>query len=403
MKTIYLSIAFSLLLKAGLAQTIPLDSLYLGQNLPGDSAIIFAPNIVSLDNRFEGEISFSPVGKECCFSTFDGVNWTWATILYANYKNNKWSSFKPAPFIDSTSYFDISPNYSSDSQKFVFSSARPSKEYAYVDLWICERAGESWGKPVKLPNTINNPNDDESYCSIVNNGNIYLNKDFTSAIWFSSFINGNYSQAVKVSEPVNSIYGAGHPCVALDESYMIFSSDRPCSSGLVDLYISYKKADNSWTNPKNLGPKINSADRDGQPTMSPDGKYLFFVRSIKNKYIDIYCVKASFIDSLRKTNFEPWLKAQIPNQTDSVGHSFSFTIPDTIFIDDDGNNTLTYSATLSDGNSLPSWLTFEPSTRTFSGTPIEIGTFNMKAIATDTAKTSVSCTFAIRIITNPKK
>ena len=279
-------------------EDFPID--YFGQTPPGDSAIIFAPNIVSLNNRFEGEISFSPDGKECCFSTMDGVNWTWATILYANYKNNKWSNFKPAPFIDSTSYFDLSPDYSPDGQKFVFSSARPSKEYAYVDLWICERAGESWGKPVKLPSTINNPNDDESFCSIVNNGNIYFNKDSTNAIWFSSFINGNYSEAVKVSSPVNSIYGAGHPCIAPDESYMIFSSDRPGGSGLVDLYISYKKADNSWTNPKNLGPKINSADRDGQPTMSPDGKYLFFVRSIKNKYSDIYWVSTSFIANLKQ-------------------------------------------------------------------------------------------------------
>lgn len=397
MKTIYLSIAFSLLLKAGLAQTIPLDSLYLGQNLPGDSAIIFAPNIVSLNNRFEGGISFSPDGTECCFSTVDGVNWTWATILYANYKNNKWSNCKPAPFIDSTSYFDLSPDYSQDGRKFVFSSARPSKEYAYVDLWICERAGEVWGKPVKLPSTINNPNDDESFCSIVNHGNIYFNKDFTGAIWFSSFTNGNYSQAVKVSSPVNSIYGAAHACVATDESYMIFSSDRPGGSGLVDLYISYKKTDNSWTNPKNLGPRINSADRDGQPTMSPDRKYLFFVRSIKNRYSDIYWVKTSFIDSLRTTNFEPWLKVQIPNQTGSVGHSFRYTVPDNTFIDDDGNNTLIYSATLSDGNSLPSWLSFNSGTGTFSGTPTEKGESDIKIIATDTAKAYTSCIFQLII------
>ncbi len=91
---------------------------YFGQTPPRDSAVLFASGIVSLTNRFENAITFSPDGKQCCFAIVDAVNWKWGTILYAKYENNKWNDFKAAPFIDSTKYFDILPFFSPDGQKF---------------------------------------------------------------------------------------------------------------------------------------------------------------------------------------------------------------------------------------------------------------------------------------------
>ncbi|SVC76169.1 uncharacterized protein METZ01_LOCUS329023, partial [marine metagenome] len=50
--------------------------------------------------------------------------------------------------------------------------------------------------------------------------------------------------------------------------------------------------------------------------------------------------------------------------------ALSFTIPADTFNDVDVGDSLTYTATLSDGSALPSWLSFNPSTQTFSGTPV---------------------------------
>ena len=49
---------------------------------------------------------------------------------------------------------------------------------------------------------------------------------------------------------------------------------------------------------------------------------------------------------------------------------FSFTVPTNTFADVDAGDSLTYTATLANGNPLPSWLTFDANTRTFSGTPM---------------------------------
>ncbi|MDD1428695.1 SGNH/GDSL hydrolase family protein, partial [Dolichospermum sp. ST_sed9] len=58
-----------------------------------------------------------------------------------------------------------------------------------------------------------------------------------------------------------------------------------------------------------------------------------------------------------------------------------------------------YSATLENGNALPSWLTFNSTTRTFSGTPTnsDVGNLNIAVTATDKAGATVSDVFTLSI------
>ena len=111
-------------------------------------------------------------------------------------------------------------------------------------------------------------------------------------------------------------------------------------------------------------------------------------------------VSTGFIELLKHKIFVTYLKTQIPNQPDTVGILYNYTFTDSTFIDDDGNNTLRYSARLSNGNPLPSWLSFDSLTRKFSGTPLETGSLSIKVTATDTADASASCTFPLNILQN---
>ena len=169
-----------------------------------------------------------------------------------------------------------------------------------------------------------------------------------------------------------------------------------------DLYISYKKTDGSWTNSKSLGSVINlpSPSWEYGPFVTRDNKYLFFSRggTFMPSYSTYWIRIDNIIDSLRHTNFVPYLKNQIQNQIDTIGVPYSYTFSDSAFIDDDGNNTLTYSATLSNGSSLPSWLNFNPVTRTFSGTPTDGNMLSIKVRAADTANAEALCIFTLDII-----
>ena len=101
-------------------------------------------------------------------------------------------------------------------------------------------------------------------------------------------------------------------------------------------------------------------------------------------------------------NNAPTVETAIPNQLATTGTLFSYQFPDTTFADADTGDTLTYTATKSDDTTLPTWLTFSASTRTFSGTPAasDAGILAVKVTATDsgTGNLSVSDTFDIEVL-----
>ncbi|MEO7065620.1 MAG: putative Ig domain-containing protein [Rhodanobacter sp.] len=84
------------------------------------------------------------------------------------------------------------------------------------------------------------------------------------------------------------------------------------------------------------------------------------------------------------------------NQTGGVHGALSFAVPGAT----DGNGSaLTYSATLSSGAALPSWLSFNVGTRTFSGTPPvgSVGSYVLKVTATAANGGSAAETFTLTV------
>ena len=91
----------------------------------------------------------------------------------------------------------------------------------------------------------------------------------------------------------------------------------------------------------------------------------------------------------------PVLTAQTAAQTWKLGQAVNFTLASNTFTDPQGE-TLTYSATLSNGAALPSWLSFNTATGTFTGTVANSAAgLNVNVTATDTSGLSASETFSI--------
>jgi Tol biopolymer transport system component len=81
---------------------------------------------------------------------------------------------------------------------------------------------------------------------------------------------------------------------------MIFCSLRKEDNyGRSDLYVSFRKQDGSWTRAKNPGKNVNTSFGAYCPSISPDGKYIFF-QSERSGNGDIYWMDAKIIDKLRK-------------------------------------------------------------------------------------------------------
>ena len=97
----------------------------------------------------------------------------------------------------------------------------------------------------------------------------------------------------------------------------------------------------------------------------------------------------------------PVLETQTSSQTWIDGKSITLVLPSTTF-EDPQNETLIYTAMLSSGAALPSWLSFNATTGTFTGTaPPTAESLTIKVTATDTSNLSVSETFSATVIGPP--
>ncbi len=394
MKSVTVLTLLLILLNTCLSQPIPNDSLYLAQPRPGDSAVVFAPGLISLPGRNEVCITFSPDGKTVFYSIEFFPSPGVPFIMHSEYKNNKWSKLDTASF--SKTRMSNEPFFSLDGSRLYMSAKQVVNQVGQVDLSRVQKIDSLWGNPVSLGSPPNTTADQYHPC-IVSDTSIYFSTS-SGLIARCQYHDGVYLPQVVLQYPINYANLTqtwGDPYVSPNESYLILKSTRAGGFGGIDLYISYKKANGTWTNPKNLGSKINSQYDETSGDVTPDGLYMTFG---SNK--DLKWVSTGFIELLKHTNFVPYLKTQIPNQSDTVGKIYNYIFPDSTFVDDDGNNTLRYSARLSNGNPLPSWLSFDSLARKFSGTPLETGSLSIKVTATDTADISASCTFPLNILQN---
>jgi hypothetical protein len=389
MKTLMTSILVLFFCSILKSQTIPSDSLYLGQTPPGNMPEIFAPGIISLPGRTEYGVSISPAGDEMLFAL---GNWPDKVTMIVKYENNHWTSPDTVSF--STTRSAEEAIYSPDGTRVYYYAYSPPNPVGGSDLCYSVKTGSVWGEPINLGSPLNTSQDEYHPC-VVADSSVYF-ENVAGKICYSKYENGNYLPRVLLPSMFNDQGMAwGNPFVSPDESYFIFNSARPGGFGSTDLYISYKKTDGTWTNPKNLGNIINTTTPECGSEITDDNLYMTYVSNN-----DIYWVGTGFIDSLKYTNFLPYVKKTIPDQTAIKGELFTFTIPDSTFIDDDGNNTLTYHAKLTSGSPLPAWLTFDTIAGAFTGTPVDIETLKIRVTATDTAGAAASTDFKI-IVSNP--
>jgi hypothetical protein len=140
--------------------------------------------------------------------------------------------------------------------------------------------------------------------AVTADGTVYFGSDDAGGygmgdIYRSRFIDGAYAEAENLGETINTEFGEGSPYVPPDESYLIFSRfGQDEGYGGVDLYICFRDADGHWTDPVNMGERVNSAGNDICPIVSPDGEYLFMMSS-RNGNNDVYWMDAAIIEELR--------------------------------------------------------------------------------------------------------
>lgn len=130
-------------------------------------------------------------------------------------------------------------------------------------------------------------------------------RDGKGVLRYSRLVDGEREAPKPLDKVINTGKWNAHPFIAPDESYIMWDGERESGYGDSDLYISFRQLDGSWSEAINLGDKINTEAEEGGPTITPDGKYLFFSRMVPpangdmDLQSDLYWIDAQIIETLR--------------------------------------------------------------------------------------------------------
>jgi Tol biopolymer transport system component len=267
-----------------------LEGPYLGQKPPGLIPEVFAPGIVSINGRFEHGISFSSDLDEIYFSA--NKKGEDAAIYFSKLEDKKWKSIQKAKFTKGKKAQEMQPFVTADGKRIYFTAY--SSDFTDNKIWYVDRLDNAWSNAIKLDSPIN---DDEVFYSIqANNGDLYYFNISKRKTYYAPNDNGSFP---KVKE-VEIEFGV-HASISPSQDYLVVNArNKEDDSRKSDIYVYFKEKDGTWTKPINLGDTVNSNFPETVPSVTPDGKYLFFSRyNEEGGLSNFYWVSTEVIENLR--------------------------------------------------------------------------------------------------------
>jgi len=253
---------------------------YFGQTPPNTRPEIFAPGIVSTDLHDDFGPAFIPDGKEVFFRCIGNGR---MIILHMQRNQGEWGAPGIASF--SGKYNDLGVFISQDGDRLFFSSERPADkndEYNDLDIFAINRTDNGWGEPYSLP-VEKRGIKDLFACSVDSAGTIYLHAKSADGIGGYDLYQLKKKDSLNwelqiIGAPISTKYDETGPCIARDGSFIVYYSDRgPTGKESAGLYVSFRNSDSTWSEPVNLSRKMGMELPGKYPSLSPDGKFLFFV------------------------------------------------------------------------------------------------------------------------------
>lgn len=256
-----------------------LEGPYLGQTPPGMTPKVFAPGIISTEGWEYGAV-FAPSMQE--FYWVREVNADTEPeqqfVVYEQ-KEGKWHERVIGERRGT-------PTLTTDGKIMFF-----GRSYK-------ERTADGWSEPKRLGPAFEDIRIMRVTAS--DKGTIVIDEAKEgSLLRYARFVDGEWEAPKALPAEINTGEYNAHPFIARDESYIIWDGQRNSEVRNADLFISFKKADGSWGEAIKFDERVNTLVADFAAHVTPDGKYLFFNRSIGPDNTDTMWVDAKIIEELR--------------------------------------------------------------------------------------------------------
>jgi Tol biopolymer transport system component len=234
----------------------------------------------------ECNVTFSPDGASVYFNRPDTTRHS--NIYVSTFQDGHWIAAEPLNFSE-PGVSDLDPFMAPDGSRLYFASTRAPGGGTKDDhdIWYANREGNGWSAPVHTGTAVNSM-EKEGYPSVTSNGVMYFFSEREGGVGdmdlYRSAPDGGTFGRPENLRALNTPLRDVSPYVSPDERYMIFYHVDDARNA--DLYVSYR-AQGAWGAPEKLNGNVDTAGDEVCPTVSPDGRYLFFARAHDGK-IGIY-------------------------------------------------------------------------------------------------------------------
>jgi len=180
-----------------------------------------------------------------------------------------------------TAAHEYFPGLTIDEQVFIFTRQERMNE----DFYISRKNGESWSKAIPLPGGVNTPSNEGTVSVSADGKYIFYTAcnrrdGLGSCDIYMSILqaDGTFSEARNLKYPLNSGAWESQPSISPDGRTLYFASNREGGYGGIDIWKS-EWTGNGFGQPINLGPNVNTELDDQAPFIHADGKTLYYSSS----------------------------------------------------------------------------------------------------------------------------
>lgn len=240
---------------------------YLNQDPPGMTPQAYNPPAAWDWGIVVGPPSFDSSGTKCLFlSDFklyetEVCNGVWSTPMMVDLG---------AEFEDHGVFgHGLSPDW----RRLYFNSLRSAPDSCSggrAPIWLSRQQQDTWSRPdcIGLSGMA---------VSVAASGTIYFTTwvDGRAQLARCRSVDGSLGEPEVLPAPLLSEYEAMHPCIASDESYILFDSEDRLATGPCHLFVSFRNEDTGWSEPISLGNCI-SQENAAMARLSADDRFLFY-------------------------------------------------------------------------------------------------------------------------------
>jgi len=259
---------------------------------PAREPELVQPGVVST----EGEENFpaiDPVDGSLWFSTYAGENFVEQTVMRAPRAGSGWGAPARVVYPEADQLRGRAPRFSRDGRVLYLTSLRPAPGATRREpnVWRLDRAGHGWSTPRLMPAPVNSEVSDIHPVE-TDAGDLYLMSRRAGTLGLGDVFRiprrgDGWGDAEHLPAPVNDRHNQTDLLVAPDGSWIVLVvTDHPRGLGGDDLFVT-RLVDGRWSEPEHLPAPINSPSYEYGPTLSPDGRTLYF-NSARRGSADIY-------------------------------------------------------------------------------------------------------------------